>query len=112
MAASAKSEAVGIGANMIISVFLLPPGGMVKSKVQSPKSKARNRRQPITCGVSFALKPSPATLNASSFYRPGCGISAWPSVRILPVGLGQGILPDRRGDLLPASSANAGNGGG
>jgi predicted RND superfamily exporter protein/lauroyl/myristoyl acyltransferase len=92
MASLGKVCAVGIGANMIISVFLLPAWWSwlsPKSRVQSPKPE--NGDSPSRAASGFALNPQPATLNASSFYRAGLWHFGLAVVRILPVGLVKGF---------------------
>ena len=106
MASLGKVCAVGIGANMIISVFLLPAWWMVLSPksnsagaragVQSPKSEVGNRDE---CRVSgdegeraprFTHHVSRIT-STSSFYRTGLWHFGLAVVRILPVGLAKGF---------------------
>ena len=85
MASLGRICAVGIGANMLISVFLLPAWWMwfsARSKVQSPKS-AGNR------DVSLNIQPS--TLNPFALYRAGLWRLGLGLVRILPVGLVKGF---------------------
>jgi predicted RND superfamily exporter protein/predicted LPLAT superfamily acyltransferase len=84
MASLGKVCAVGIGANMIISVFLLPAWWVVlcpKSKVQSPK--------PEVAGTDARGKSTRAKLPA--FYRAGLWRFGLAVVRILPVGLVKGF---------------------
>ena len=80
MASLGRVCAVGIGANMIISVFLLPAWWVwlsPKSRVQSPKSE--NGDEPITSvsPCTSTLNPQPSTLPRST--APACGGSDWPS---------------------------------
>ena len=92
MASLGRVCAVGIGANMIISVFLLPAWWVwlsPKSRVQSPKPE--NGDSPSRAASGFALNPQPSTLNASSFYRAGLWRFGLTVVRILPAGLMKGF---------------------
>jgi len=76
MASLGKVCAVGIGANMLISVFLLPAWWRVfspLSKVQTPRSEGGNR----------VAQPA--------FYRAGLWRLGLTIVRILPVGLVKGF---------------------
>ena len=85
MASLGKVCAAGIGANMIISVFLLPTWWRLlspKSKVQGPKSEDDGKE---------SLNPQPSTLNPFSFYRTGLWRLGLVIVRILPVGLVKGF---------------------
>jgi predicted RND superfamily exporter protein/lauroyl/myristoyl acyltransferase len=85
MASLGKVCAVGIGANMLISVFLLPTWWKLlspKSKVQGPKTEADGKA---------TLNPQPSTLNPFSFYRAGLWRLGLVIVRILPVGLVKGF---------------------
>ena len=88
MASLGRVCAVGIGANMIISVFLLPAWWVwlsPKSKVQSPKSE-NGDSQPS----SFTHHVSRVT-STSSFYRAGLWRFGLAVVRILPAGLAKGF---------------------
>jgi predicted exporter/lauroyl/myristoyl acyltransferase len=78
MASLGKVCAVGIGANMLISVFLLPTWW----RLLSPKSGN---------GGKESLNPQPSTLNAFSLYRSGLWRFGLAVVRILPVGLVKGF---------------------
>ncbi len=111
MASLGRVCAVGIGANMIISVFLLPAWWTrlsPKSKVQSPKSKNGDRSSctmppPESEGSKFEVQSSKfkvssptlnaqrSTLNASSFYRAGLWRFGLAVVRVLPAGLVKGF---------------------
>jgi lauroyl/myristoyl acyltransferase len=85
MASLGRVCAVGIGANMLISVFLLPTWWTLLSsrfKVQGSKSKN---------GGEKSLNPQPSTLNPFSFYRAGLWRLGLVIVRILPVGLVKGF---------------------
>ncbi len=92
MASLGRVCAVGIGANMIISVFLLPAWWVwlsPKSRVQSLKSKAGNRDEGehesrFTNHVSRITPPS-------AFYRAGLWRFGLAVVRILPVRLVKGF---------------------
>jgi predicted RND superfamily exporter protein len=80
MASLGKVCAVGIGANMLISVFLLPAWWLLasrKSKIQSPKSEMT--------GTEVSGKAAPAKQPA--FYRAGLWRLGLVVVRILPAGL-------------------------
>jgi len=80
MASLGRVCAVGIGANMLISVFLLPAWWKLfspKSKVQSPNSGSSR---------DVSLNPQPSTLNPFSLYRAGLWRMGLVLVRILPVG--------------------------
>jgi len=92
MASLGRVCAVGIGANMIISVFLLPAWWTwlsPKSRVQSPESENGDRPSRVVSGS--ALNPQPSTLNASSLYRAGLWRFGLAVVRILPAGLVKGF---------------------
>jgi predicted RND superfamily exporter protein/lauroyl/myristoyl acyltransferase len=111
MASLGRVCAVGIGANMIISVFLLPAWWVwlsPKSRVQSPKSgngdeqlrttqpadseRSKFEVQSSRFKVSSpTLNPQPSTLNASLFYRAGLWRFGLAVVRILPAGLVKGF---------------------
>ena len=90
MASLGKVCAVGIGANMIISVFLLPAWwvwlsrkseGRGQKAEENPKSENGDRQSRTTSGPA---------LNSSSFYRAGLWHFGLAVVRILPVGLVKG----------------------
>jgi lauroyl/myristoyl acyltransferase len=92
MASLGRVCAVGIGANMIISVFLLPAWWVwlsPKSRVQSPESE--NGDGPSRAASDLDLNPQPSTLNASLFYRAGLWRFGLAVVRILPAGLVKGF---------------------
>jgi len=92
MASLGRVCAVGIGANMIISVFLLPAWWVwlsPKSRVQSPESEKGDG--PSRAASDLDLNPQPSTLNASLFYRAGLWRFGLAVVRILPVGLVKGF---------------------
>jgi len=92
MASLGKVCAVGIGANMLIAVFLLPTWWValsLKSKVQSPKSAAGG-----ACSVGATRDTQHATRNTpapSSFYRVGLWRLGLAIVRILPAWLVKGF---------------------
>ena len=95
MASLGRVCAVGIGANMLISVFLLPAWWRLfspQSTAQSPQSEVGNRDE---CRVSSDEKAhvtrhtSPVTQPA--FYRAGLWRLGLVIVRILPVGLVKGF---------------------
>jgi predicted exporter/lauroyl/myristoyl acyltransferase len=84
MASLGKMCAVGIGTNMLISVFLLPAWWWwfrPKSKIQNPKSEV--------AGTDADGKSAPAKLPA--FYRAGLWRLGLAVVRILPAGLVKGL---------------------
>jgi lauroyl/myristoyl acyltransferase len=84
MASLGKVCAVGIGANMLISVFLLPAWWWwfcPKSKIQNPKSEI--------IGITVSEKSARAKLPA--FYRAGLWRLGLAVVRILPAGLVKGF---------------------
>jgi predicted RND superfamily exporter protein/lauroyl/myristoyl acyltransferase len=112
MASLGKVCAVGIGANMMIGVFLLPAWWLLLSpkETRNPKSENNDKpshpaadkspvtsqppslTQPATRNPSVpALNPQPSTLNSSSFYRAGLWHFGLAVVRILPVGLVKGF---------------------
>ena len=85
MASLGKVCAVGIGANMLISVFLLPTWWRLlspKSKVQDPKSEGDGKE---------SINNHPSSINAFSLYRAGLWRLGLVIVRILPVGLVKGL---------------------
>jgi predicted RND superfamily exporter protein/lauroyl/myristoyl acyltransferase len=85
MASLGKVCAVGIGANMIISVFLLPAwwGLWLRRKAEgNPKSENGDRPLRTDSGPAH---------NSSSFYRAGLWHFGLAVVRILPVGLVKGF---------------------
>ena len=88
MASLGRVCAVGIGANMIISVFLLPAWWVwlsPKSRVQSPKSEnGDSQPSSLTHHVSRITPPS-------AFYRAGLWRFGLAVVRILPAGLVKGF---------------------
>jgi uncharacterized protein len=75
MASLGKICAVGIGANMLISVFLLPAWW----RLLSPKSKVQS------------LKPENFEANQPAFYRAGLWRFGLFVVRIFPAGLAKGF---------------------
>ncbi|MGH7994121.1 MAG: MMPL family transporter, partial [Limisphaerales bacterium] len=88
MASLGRVCAVGIGANMLISVFLLP----VWWKLFSPQSTVHNPKSGTQSGAEeprVTRHPSPATQPA--FYRAGLWRLGLVVVRILPVGLVKGF---------------------
>ena len=117
MASLGRVCAVGIGANMIISVFLLPAwwvwlnqkakGQRLNAKV-NPKSENNDEQSRIAPSSeterskfevqssrfkvsSPTLNPQPSTLNTSSFYRAGLWRFGLAVVRVLPAGLVKGF---------------------
>jgi lauroyl/myristoyl acyltransferase len=88
MASLGRVCAVGIGANMIISVFLLPAWWTwlsPKSRVQSPKSEKAGSQSPSLTHHVLRITPP------SSFYRAGLWRFGLAVVRILPAGLVKGF---------------------
>jgi predicted RND superfamily exporter protein/lauroyl/myristoyl acyltransferase len=84
MASLGKVCAVGIGANMLISVFLLPAWWRLfspKSRVQSPESEITGAKE----GGKSACAKLPV------FYRAGLWRLGLTVVRILPAGLVKGF---------------------
>jgi len=85
MASLGKVCAVGIGANMLISVFLLPTWWRLfspRSTVHSPQSENSEKK---------CLNPQPSTLNPSALYRAGLWRLGLVIVRILPTWLVKGF---------------------
>jgi len=85
MASLGKVCAVGIGANMLISVFLLPVWWRLfspTSTVQGPKSEIAEKES--------IIRHSPS-ISAFSWYRAGLWRLGLVIVRILPVGLVKGF---------------------
>jgi predicted RND superfamily exporter protein/lauroyl/myristoyl acyltransferase len=115
MASLGRVCAVGIGANMIISVFLLPAWWVwLREKAEGERLKAKgnpkseNGDEPSHPASGPALNsdksragPQPlvlhspgdggSTLNASSFYRAGLWRFGLAVVRVLPAGLVKGF---------------------
>jgi predicted RND superfamily exporter protein/lauroyl/myristoyl acyltransferase len=88
MASLGRVCAVGIGANMLISVFLLPAWW----RLFSPQSKVHSPQSETQCGGEGLLvtrHSSPVTQPA--FYRLGLWRLGLVIVRVLPVGLLKGI---------------------
>jgi predicted RND superfamily exporter protein len=89
MASLGRVCAVGIGANMIISVFLLPAWWLwlsPKSTVRGPQSANRNSTE------DSGLKTVESSLSVPpAFYRAGLWRFGLAVVRILPVGLVKGF---------------------
>ena len=101
MASLGRVCAVGIGANMIISVFLLPAWWVwlsPKSEYRNPKSENNDEpSRPASDQSSVVSQPSPLTQHApritstSSFYRAGLWRFGLAVVRVLPAGLVKGF---------------------
>ncbi len=92
MASLGRVCAVGIGANMLISVFLLPTWWQLlspRSKVQGPKSDVQGTKSESS--EKESLNPQSSTLNPFSFYRAGLWRLGLVIVRVLPVGLVKGF---------------------
>src|ERR1017187_3650371 len=89
MASLGKVCAVGIGANMMIAVFLLPAWWVVlspKSKGQSPKSNVAGTNPP-----SFLTHHASRITHPSSFYRASLWRLGLAIVRVLPAWLVKGF---------------------
>jgi predicted RND superfamily exporter protein/lauroyl/myristoyl acyltransferase len=98
MASLGRVCAVGIGANMIISVFLLPAWWVwLNQKAEGERLKAKvnpkfeNGDKPSRAASGPALNPQPSTLNSSAFYRAGLWRFGLAVVRVLPAGLVKGF---------------------
>ena len=98
MASLGRVCAVGIGTNMIISVFLLPAWWVwLNQKAKGERRKAKESQKsengdgPSRAASGFALNPQPSTLNSSFFYRAGLWRFGLAIVRVLPVGLVKGF---------------------
>jgi uncharacterized protein len=92
MASLGKVCAVGIGANMMIAVFLLPTWWValsLKSKVQSPKPNGGNGDEGEHAPGSTLH--APRLTHPSSFYRVGLWRLGLAIVRILPAWLVKGF---------------------
>ena len=95
MASLGRVCAVGIGANMLISVFLLPAWWTLFSRKseagrQKPEGQSGNGRHVASDGkVHVTRHPPQATQPA--FYRAGLWRAGLVVVRILPVGLVKGF---------------------
>jgi predicted exporter/lauroyl/myristoyl acyltransferase len=103
MASLGKVCALGIGANMLFSVFLLPAwwaGLNPKSEIRNPKetrnpkseSAGEHASRAAPCNAQpSTLNPQPPALNASfapsAFYRAGLWRLGLAMVRLLPAGL-------------------------
>ena len=125
MASLGKVCAVGIGANVLIAVFLLPAWWVrlsLKSKVQGLKSGSGDGQPPGFGGAAPITQHATRTTSTpSSFYRAGLWRLGLTIVRVLPVWLVKGFcvsvaeLHFRLGrqrrelvieNLLPALSGN------
>jgi predicted RND superfamily exporter protein len=92
MASLGKVCAVGIGANMLISVFLLPAWWtLFSSKFKVQSSKAEIQGPNSKNGEKESLNPQLSTLNSFAFYRAGLWRLGLIIVRVLPVGLVKGF---------------------
>ena len=92
MASLGRVCAVGIGANMLISVFLLPAWWtLAGSKFNSDKSRAGVQGSRSEGSEKKSLNSQPSTLNPFSFYRTGLWRLGLVLARILPVGLVKGV---------------------
>jgi predicted RND superfamily exporter protein/lauroyl/myristoyl acyltransferase len=99
MASLGKVCAVGIGANMIFSVFLLPKwwlGLSQPSKVRIPESRAGKRDEtPVTGGAAeratHASTPGARSPAPPAFYRAGLWRLGLALVRLLPTRLSKGL---------------------
>ena len=120
MASLGRVCAVGIGANMIISVFLLPAWWTKlnpNAECRMPKSEngdsssctmpaetelSKFEVQSSRFKVSSPnLNPQPSTFNTSSFYRAGLWRFGLAVVRVLPAGLVKGFFRNRGRVLFP-----------
>jgi len=89
MASLGKLCAMGIGANVLISVYLLPAWWLrlsPRSQVQSPKSNG-----PVAGPQSPLTHHAPRTTPPSSFYRTGFWRLGLAIVRVLPAWLTKGF---------------------
>jgi predicted RND superfamily exporter protein/lauroyl/myristoyl acyltransferase len=87
MASLGKVCAVGIGANMLIAIFLLPAWWLwmsPKSKVQSPKSEGENRISGDEGNHVSRITHHASPAIPSSFYRAGLWRLGLGIARILP----------------------------
>ncbi len=95
MASLGKVCAVGIGANMLISVFLLPTWWSLISsrfKVQSSKSEVQGSDEcRVTGDEKFQATGHTSHATQPAFYRAGLWRLGLVIVRILPVGLVKGF---------------------
>ncbi len=98
MASLGKVCAVGIGANMLFSVFLLPAWWVAlsrTSKVRSPESRAGGRDESRVSGgteehATLASRPGTRRWAPSAFYCAGLWRLGLAMVRLLPTGLIKG----------------------
>jgi len=114
MASLGKVCAVGIGANMLISVFLLPVWWTLFSsrfKVQSSKAEIQGGDEyRVTSDEEFHATRYSSHVTQPAFYRTGLWRLGLIIVRILPVGLVKGfammlaefyfLLQSRRGEVV------------
>ena len=85
MASLGRVCAVGIGANMLISVFLLPAWWrLFNRRSEAGSQKSEN-------GTKESINPQPSTLNPFALYRAGLWRLGLTLVRILPAGLVKGF---------------------
>jgi lauroyl/myristoyl acyltransferase len=96
MASLGKVCAVGIGANMLFSVFLLPAWWTAlspKSKVQSPKSNGTGTdlSSPLTHHASRITHHAPGITQPPSFYHAGLWRLGLIIVRLVPPRLMKGF---------------------
>jgi lauroyl/myristoyl acyltransferase len=92
MASLGKVCAVGIGANMLISVFLLPTWWrLFNSKAKGQRLKAEVQGAKSERGERESIIHHPPSINAFSLYRAGLWRLGLVVVRILPVGLVKGF---------------------
>lgn len=81
MASLGRVCAVGIGANMLISVFLLPTWWRMFSR----KSEVRSQKSEV--GETDSILHPPSSTNAFALYRAGLWRFGLVIVRVLPVGV-------------------------
>ncbi len=92
MASLGKVCAVGIGANMLISVFLLPTWWqLLRPKAKGQRLKAEVKGTKSASGERESIIHHPSSINAFSLYRAGLWRLGLVVVRILPVGLVKGF---------------------
>jgi lauroyl/myristoyl acyltransferase len=92
MASLGRVCAVGIGANMLISVFLLPTWWqLLRPKAKGQRLKAEVKGTKSASGERESIIHHPSSINAFSLYRAGLWRLGLVIVRILPVGLVKGF---------------------
>ncbi len=95
MASLGRVCAAGIGANMLVSVFLLPTWWtFFSSKFQVPSSKSeiqKGDKWPVAGDEESHVTRHPSPVTQPAFYRAGLWRLGLVIVRILPVGLVKGF---------------------